>query len=58
MKSLKKAIVEEAAAINSKIKKSSISVSLSHTNEPEVQIVEEMTIPEALRQISLLKNKK
>ncbi|KAI5191290.1 hypothetical protein NEMIN01_1449 [Nematocida minor] len=58
MKNLKKTIAEEAAAINNRVKKSSISVSLSHSNDPEVNLSEEMPIPEALRQINLLKNKK
>lgn len=58
MQNIKKKIGEEASNLNSRIKKSSISVSLSHTNEGEVRIIEEMSIEEALRQISLLKNKK
>lgn len=58
MTSLKKTIEEEALIINGKIKKSSISVALSHTNEPEVRIIDPMSITEALRQIALLKNKK
>ncbi|EHY66439.1 hypothetical protein NEAUS04_1578 [Nematocida ausubeli] len=57
MKNFKATVKEEAALIMSRIKKNSISLALTQTNEGMV-ISEEMSIPYVLKLLDDLKNKK
>ncbi|KAI5160211.1 hypothetical protein NEAUS03_0970 [Nematocida ausubeli] len=57
MKNFKATVKEEAALIMSRIKKNSISLALTQTNEGML-ISEEMSIPYVLKLLDDLKNKK